>query len=312
VAITIMVMRTSTRRVITVAAALLVLGGRAGPPAPAAVLENNFQGGRFDNDALLLVGKDSEQLVKPTPRGLLVRIPPKRGSHGPVGIELQPRIRGDFEIDASYQLVEFATPPAGTGIRVKLTAELANRTRDRVTIERAAIPKEGNVCTSTVTEGPSGKGRHSSFVRRSVLARAGRLRIARTGFLMRLDYTDDLGKLRTLREINLGNDDPSRVTLVLDTGRSAQGAAVLIKELKLSAQVLRPPTDEPVGTGRWGIKTVLVANAALIAGLAVGVSVLVRPRRTGTTPTPTPAARPRAPESGRPRADLPATGGTAP
>src|SRR5688572_19924195 len=97
-----------------VAALLLVLGWPApAAAAPAAGLDQDFRDARFDNDALSLFGKNSGQLVKRTPAGLFVRIPPKLEGQGAVGIALRPRIRGDFEITASYRLLEFATPPSG-------------------------------------------------------------------------------------------------------------------------------------------------------------------------------------------------------
>ena len=95
------------------------------------------------------VGEYSHELVRPERDGVRIRIPSGIKNPEPMGVAPRFRIRGDFEITASFTIVNADDPIRGYGVAATLWVETDTRTREAVTIERGIIPKEGERFTST-------------------------------------------------------------------------------------------------------------------------------------------------------------------
>jgi hypothetical protein len=52
--------------------------------------------------------------------GLRITLPGENGPSFPVGVKVRPVVRGDFELDASFELLSVPQPPAGSGGGVTL------------------------------------------------------------------------------------------------------------------------------------------------------------------------------------------------
>src|SRR4051794_18270486 len=98
------------------AAAVAVIGlAGAGGPAAAAGFRADFRGVPVDPARLRVVGVDHGCRVEPGPDGLRVTIPSGSVQGGQVGVELVPRLSGDFTVEAGYRLRRVGPPRGGYG-----------------------------------------------------------------------------------------------------------------------------------------------------------------------------------------------------
>ncbi len=87
------------------------LGPRAARQKPAVV--RTFRGGAFDGDFFEWTGPTPEKYVRLENEGLRITVPAENGPGMPVGVKLRPVVRGDFELEAKFEFLQVAQPPAG-------------------------------------------------------------------------------------------------------------------------------------------------------------------------------------------------------
>jgi RNA polymerase sigma factor (sigma-70 family) len=96
------------------------------PPRPAAVappappgprqVRRSFRGHQFDTDLFRYYGPTPERYVRPEEEGLRMTLPAEGGPAEPVGILLRYPVQGDFELDATFDVLDIGAPvkdPAG-------------------------------------------------------------------------------------------------------------------------------------------------------------------------------------------------------
>jgi hypothetical protein len=88
--------------------------------APHAVQQRptvtcSFRGGAFDREVIELTGTDAEKYVQLEDEGLRITLPAEKGPPFPVGVKLRPVVRGDFELEASFEFLNVPRPPEGSG-----------------------------------------------------------------------------------------------------------------------------------------------------------------------------------------------------
>ena len=211
----------------------------------SAELHVDFRHMAFDNVALKLVGTHAEQLVAPTERGLLIRIPLNEGVMEPIGIAPRDTIRGDFEITAQYELLRYDRPRDGFGVGVGIVVQFQTAAMDTVSIERNAVPAAGDSFTSASCRGGNTHERFSSK-RVPARSRAGKLRLVRTSSTVRAYYDDGGNVFKLLREQEVGSEDATIVRFGADTGAKAHRVEVLLKHLAINADEFVVPTKTPV------------------------------------------------------------------
>jgi Protein of unknown function (DUF1583) len=230
----------------------------------------DFRNANFDNAALTLMGDKAEDLVKPTERGLLVRIPPKE--RDPVPIGFAPRgvmLHGDFEIIVEYELVRYGTPPRGDWVAAGIAVDFWAPVNRVLTIERMFGPDGSDHFTSDLLAGSNRAGRLSSKQVRTS-SRAGRLSLERTGSTVRAYHTDGSNTFRLLRVEEMGTGDAMITSIGAETSSKAYGIEVLYKSISVKAEGFVDATPQPVDSTSWSGPLVLsiVASCIALAGLA--------------------------------------------
>lgn len=250
-----------TRIYLTVSCVALAAQG----PAPSAEIDVDFRHAHFDNVALKLVGASAEQLVAPTERGLLVRIPPNEGVKGPVGVAPRAGLRGDFEVTAEYEFLRYDRPRDGTGAGVEMVVEFPGASAGAVSVERLAVPREGDRFVSAAGVAPP--------KRASAGSRMGKLRIRRTGSTVRAYYADGVKAFELLREQDVGGGDLVGVArLAAVPGSGAGRVEVIVKGLQIVAgelvEIADVPTTLATSSGRrtdWVVLSFATLDVALLA-----------------------------------------------
>jgi RNA polymerase sigma factor (sigma-70 family) len=92
--------------------------GEAPPPAPPGPrqVQRSFRGRDFDTDFFRYCGPTPEQYVRREEEGLRLTLPAAGGPAQPVGIMLRYPVQGDFDLDATFDVLAIGAPvkdPAG-------------------------------------------------------------------------------------------------------------------------------------------------------------------------------------------------------
>jgi Protein of unknown function (DUF1583) len=202
-----------------------------------AEYHQDFRGGKFDNKTLRLVGGRAEELVTAERDGLRIRMPAGRKNPAAVGVVPRFRIRGDFEITATFTILAADNPIRGYGVAATLWAETDTLTEEAVTIERGIIPNEGERFTSTRISGPQ-ENRKYDVRRARAKSRSGKIRMERVGSMVTTSYADGDQPFRKLRTVELGPEELALVRAAAETGVSDHAVDVQFEELTIRAQAL--------------------------------------------------------------------------
>jgi hypothetical protein len=246
--------------------AALALAGTA----RAGEIQIDFRKANFDNATLTLMGDRAEDLIKPTERGLLVRIPPKE--RDPVPIGFAPRgvaLHGDFEIVVEYELLRYDRPPPRDWVAAGIVVDFWAPANRVLKVERTFGPDRSDHFTSdsvagrtTVVRLPSKQVPASS--------RAGKLSVERTGSTVRAYYADGSNMFKLLRVEEMGTGDAMILRIGAETSSKAYGIDVLYKSISVKTAGFVDATPRPVDSSSWSGPLVLtvVASCIALAGLA--------------------------------------------
>jgi Protein of unknown function (DUF1583) len=243
----------------------------------------DFRNANFNNAALTLMGDRAEDLVKPTERGLLVRIPTKERDTVPIGFA--PRgvaLHGDFEIIVEYELLRYHKPPRGEWVAAGIVVDFWAPANRVLTVERMFGPDGSDHFTSDALAGSDRAGRLSSkHVPTS--SRAGRLSLERTGSTVRAFYADGSNTFRLLRVEEMGTGDAMITRIGAETSSKAYGIEVFYKSISVKAEGFVDVTPQPVDSTSWSGPFVLsfVASCIALAGLAAWKLKQYRTQRLG-------------------------------
>jgi RNA polymerase sigma factor (sigma-70 family) len=84
---------------------------RAGTrPSPMQSVTESFRGGRFNRALLKWSGRAPQRFFRLEPEGLRMTLPSQDGPAQPLGVALRPTIRGDFELEATFELLTIDRP----------------------------------------------------------------------------------------------------------------------------------------------------------------------------------------------------------
>jgi hypothetical protein len=237
----------------------------------AAEFVADFTGGDYDRTYLEPAGYNPE-VVRPDPRGLVIRIPRGLGNPAAVGVTPRFRVRGDFEIIGDFEILKADPPTEGYGLGVQIWVEADAPDRPAATIERGLIPDEGEWFTSTQITGPE-DDRQYRPERAPAASRSGRLRMVRVGPIVSTSYADGEGPFQLLRSFELGTRDLDLVRFAADTGVSDLPFEALLTRLEIRAEAFPGmPGEERRFSPLWWA-------ALAVVPLTVGLIVFARRSR---------------------------------
>lgn len=203
-----------------------------------AEFHQDFRGGKLDEQALELIGNDAAQFVKRENDGLRITLPAGAGKKGAVGVAGRFQLRGDFEVTATYELLDGPEPARLAGMILYLdfleTGNLAS-------IQRARRAGEGNVYALHALI--SRLGRTDRWERSFPTdSRTGKLRVARQGsklcFLVADGDSDDF---RLLHRTDCNTTDIRAVRAVVDVQTAAAPYPVDVRWIDLTIRAEELP-----------------------------------------------------------------------
>ncbi len=198
------------------------------------------------------VGPEAGLFLRTDDQGLRINLPMGRRSSEPVGLEWKQRLRGDFVVEAGYEILSIngQIPEQGAGVHVRIT--LDSRPPHDVLMNRLRKPPEtgktvvGSPTVSRETLGafnvprsPDGKETWKGVNAGASSAR-GRMRFVRTGVVVDFYAIDGDGPLRKIHSEKAGTDDVVGMRLQA-VGDVSNHVEVRFTELVIDA--------ENIGTG---------------------------------------------------------------
>lgn len=243
---------------------LVVLATTAATSVVAEEFYHDFRGGQFDSESLTLVGENTKQFVRSDNDGLRIVQMEEDEVLRPHGCSPRFKIQGDFEITASFEILQLSRPSQGYGAGVSLRVLTKRPDGNAATVARFHHPKRGQTFVTDVARTVGGKRTHDSKFSPTASA-TGKLRLIRTGSVVRFLAVEGNGQqFRELGQANFGTDDVNYVNIEGLTGTAPCTFDARFLDLRVVAEAFasQGPVG-PRGASTW----------AILAG-GVGVSIL--------------------------------------
>ena len=192
----------------------------AGFPALPLIFRHDFRGTKIDEDFLRFTAKGIPKWVTQETEGLRVSPPTVVPRGAPGGVMTTFRLRGDFDVLASYEILQAQITGAGAPIGVSLFVATDTPTQDAVMVSRFNR-QDGSfyICSGKMTT-PIDQKRvipPVKTVRTDVVA--GQLRLVRQGKVVRFLVADEgADGFQELKRLPLGDEDALYVRLAVDPG----------------------------------------------------------------------------------------------
>jgi hypothetical protein len=262
------------------------------------IVKHDFREGPLPEAVFSYFGAAARQYVKVDAAGLRIILPGQGPKVGNVGIVCKAPVAGDFEITASYEILNSETPKGGYGMGCSLWVVADTPTRDIATISRRILPAGGGDIygTDRAHSTPQKKEIHETK-RFGTTARRGKLRLTRTGgevLYAALEEGDT--EFQVIRQASYPDAPLKVIRLTADTGTGVGFFDVRFTGFHVrtlgagEAPPAAPVTPAvPVRRRLWLIVGLLIA--ALIILIGVGMWWALWSRRTAEEEPPRPKAK---------------------
>lgn len=216
----------------------------------------SFDGGRFDNRQLQLVGDGAASFVAPTAEGLRIRIPRTQSSAREVGFAPRFTVHGDFEIVASYKLIKLNDPDRGYGVGPSIYIDTVSADKAAATVARIKRPKEGDIYNAhnawTPRNAAAGEARKQSVRFFKTDVQEGKLRLVRSGKKLRYFVSEGgKGDFRQIREVTFTGGDVRLIRVSLSRNGAGTPAEVLWKDFTVRAEAIQRESGKDGAL--WGV-----------------------------------------------------------
>jgi len=222
-------------------------GQTLGPPAqdaPIAVrrsqrplvdLYRDFRK-QTEDDALVFMGAEASTSIRHE-GGLRVLLPADRNDKGPVGVATKLRLRGDFEITASFEIIDVPRPAAGFGAGVSLFVQFDEPRYSAAAVAHYHTVRGMNVYSGDRhTIGDDGKSIHHGN-NKPTAAKIGRLQLIRVGTELLFLAAEGLENPPVLfHKAAVGREDVHLLRLSGTTGNAPARADVRLLDLRIRGE----------------------------------------------------------------------------
>ena len=241
----------------------------SGFPTLPLIFRHDFRGAKINREFLKLATKDSPNRYVQEPEGLRVTPPVVVPRGGPSGVSTTFRLRGDFDVIASYEILQAEIPDIGGPIGVTLYVTTDTPTLDAVMLSRVNR-KDGSYYTcSGKMNTPIGQPRVFPPPSKMVLTdiRSGQLRLVRQGPTVRFLVADEgADGFHELNRLDLGGEDVLYVRLAVDPGNKDSPPVIGRLRLHRSPRPGSPSRSED-GRGQKAGKQIAAPQASLCSGI---------------------------------------------
>lgn len=203
----------------------------------------DFRRQNFDNASLAPLSPGTIRLMRPGSDGLEMSLPAGR-MLPTVGISPVVRVRGDFEITASFEIRNQRSPQAGYGCGPTMYITTHSKAETSAMLGRLSRPGRKEVFSTNISSTVDGS-RQQQVGLFDTPTRRGKLRLVRVGADLQFLVADsEHGPFRQLREAEFTQDDIELVRLAAQQSDAATPVDVVWHEVVIRAEVLldRPET----------------------------------------------------------------------
>lgn len=227
---------------------------------------HDFRRGLAGSPALQPIGPNYPQVARPDDKGLRINLQANRPKRGPVGVATRFRVRGNFEITASYEILNADVGTKGYGAGARLWVKLDAPTTDVISLGRVDRVKDGRIFVAyRVSKDASGKDVPQTQTAPSQ-ARHGKLRLARTGTTLAFLVADgDATDFREIHRLEVGSHDLEQVQFTATTGDQPTAVDLRLRDLTLRADKL-PSAPSTAGSTAWLWWAACAAGAVILLG----------------------------------------------
>lgn len=227
--------------------------------------------GQSLHPALKLFGPDVTHVSRPENNGLRITLPAKREKSAPVGIAPKFSISGNFEITATYQILNADTPKGGQGVGINLRLIVGSPMREAAGLARYVQDNQEQIYYVTRVSAVGGGNPERKTVSFPTQAKSGKLRLKRTGSNLQFQVAEAAdNEFRDLYQENFVTDDCT-FRLVAITSRTAE-VDVRFLDLQIRADSLpNIPSSHAGGSKRWTTKLLVgvFGLVVVVAGICV-------------------------------------------
>jgi hypothetical protein len=239
-------------------------------------------GGSMPKD-LALSGPARPGTVNWEPEGLRIALPADRTARDPVGVKTQFQVSGDFDIQASCDLLAAEEKSSFFGSGARLFVKLDSPLGEHVSLSRVRRATGGDVYLAYyVYKDSTGKQQE---VRKQIFAASdsGRLRLRRVGDQLLFEAADDQKPFEGIHSLVCGTGDLVEIGFTASTHFHPAATEVRWKEATIVADALPGYASVEPGISRntwyWiiGLASLGVVAVAIPVGFRLG-------RRRASTP----------------------------
>lgn len=272
-------------------------------PELKAEFHQSFRGGDPRNPNLRPIREDNFRWEA---AGARITLPAGQGKLPTTGIAANFKIKGDFEITVSYEVLNAEQPSEGYGVGVSMFVAIVPETMDAVSLARR-IPRKGPAVFMSDRMKPEETKVNHVVKTMPSKAPAGRLRIQRSGSMVRFlvaegDNTDfvpiNQGDAKDLMpEVEFGADEIRYFQVGGDAGDSQSALDLRLFDLSVRAEELpnlielplrkqQAPSGTPPVASSHGPGIVLILGLTAAGLLAIGACAWLFFRRHRATSVP--------------------------
>jgi RNA polymerase sigma factor (sigma-70 family) len=210
--------------------------------APRAVkhLKRSFRNKQFDADVFAWVGTNPAQYTRREDEGLRITCPEKDGPPQPVGVKLRYPVRGDFEIEATLEILSVA-PPQFYASGVDLYLFLESPERHGLWLGKMKIIEEGLSFLAGGIAKQNGARVHNYSKARPTAPELGlaRLRIVRQGARFSFWGAEGDADYQLVDALDISAADVSMVRFAVEPGRQRPtGVDARLVDFSITAEEL--------------------------------------------------------------------------
>jgi hypothetical protein len=261
--------RRQKERCMSLSGCLITLAGLLAGQPPTELYQD-FRGGKMPQAPLKLVGPtDLNERVRPEEKGLRITLPKDRPKRQAVGIAPDFPLVGDFEITASYEILDADQPTSGFGVGVNLLVATTHNQSDKVAF----------VARFWLNDGRSGYLSRITFKNPPQInkfpfdptdVKIGRLRLKREGEMLHYLVSDDLEQdFKEIFQHEFGREDIASVRFVANTGEAPWNVNVRLIDFKVRSEGVPASDPAPISSPtRRSLLPLLMGMSALLLLLA--------------------------------------------
>jgi hypothetical protein len=193
---------------------------------------------------LSLFGPDAEAVVKPTQEGLRIALPTAGRKSTGWGVALQYGLAGDFELTATYELLQLEQPTRGVGAGVALNA-LPTAFSTKFTKVGRFVHSDGlNLFKAELSD--KNNPRINEFNGVPASTHGGQLRLMRIGSRMHYQVADAPGAgFHEFAAWEYGTEDLAMIRFIANNNGSPTAVDALLLDLKVVGNPIPQITLDP-------------------------------------------------------------------